>query len=177
MLKLTNEQDSFHAFQRIYETNASSLIRFARRYTSPEIAEDIVQDIFLELWESKKSFDEDTARFYLFTAIKNRCLNLLRQEQVKDNYISSIQTENHLLSLQHYDPADELLSKEEDLHEIYKQIEFLPEKCRQIFKLAYLEDKKSPEIADILKLSVRTVEHHLYLGLKTLRTKLLQKKK
>lgn len=54
---------------------------------------------------------------------------------------------------------------------VYDQIERLPEKCRIVFKMAYFEDKKNAEIAEILELSIRTVEHQLYLGLRTLHPK------
>lgn len=63
------------------------------------------------------------------------------------------------------------------MQNIYDQIELLPEKCRIIFKMAYFEEKKNAEIALLLNLSTRTVEHQLYLGLRTLRKQLVTKEK
>ncbi|MDR3261124.1 MAG: RNA polymerase sigma-70 factor [Tannerella sp.] len=164
-----------NAFKRLYDTNVSSLVRFARRYTLSDMAEDIVQDVFMELWESNTDVDEASSRSFLFTAVKNRCINLLKHEQVKMLYIHNIQIENQLLELDYFDSIEKQMIETEDLQRIYKQIDLLPDKCRQIFKLAYFEDKKNAEIAELLHLSVRTVEHQIYLGLKALRRKLINK--
>lgn len=159
-------------FRDYYETNAPALIAFAGRFVSAEIAEDIIHDLFLEIWENKPVSSPLPNRSYLFTAVRNRCLNTLKREEVRENYISYIKTENQRMTLEYYDTIEKALIEREEIQEIRRQIELLPEKCRQIFKLAYFDDKKNAEIAEDLGLSIRTVEHQLYLGLKTLREKL-----
>jgi RNA polymerase sigma-70 factor (ECF subfamily) len=165
-------ENKLSEFQELFDANASQLIRFARRFTSEEKAEDIVQDVFLELWQRFDSSEVKDYRAYLFTAVRNRCLNSLKHEHIKENHIKNIQTENRLLGLDYFDSAEKFIIDKEHLQVIYRQINLLPEKCREIFKLSYFENKKSAEIAQLLQLSIRTVEHHLYLGLKTLREKL-----
>lgn len=159
-------------FKKYYETKVSSLILFAKRFVPSEVAEDIVHDIFLETWEQFKISTEAPSHSYLFMAVRNRCLNVLKREQVKDHYIHSTTLDNQIMGLDYYDSYERQLIDREDIQTVYDQIERLPEKCRLIFKMAYFEDKKNAEIAEILDLSVRTVEHQLYLGLKTLRDKL-----
>ena len=80
--------------------------------------------------------------------------------------------ENRILGLDYYESYEKKIIDKEDIQHIYNQIEELPEKCRQIFKMAYFEEKRNAEIAEILNISIRTVEHQLYLGLKTLRSRL-----
>ena len=171
------EGDGLIAFKHYYETNISSLIRFACRFVSSEIAEDIVHDVFLEIWERIDSFDEMPNRSYLFMSVRNRCLNYLKKEEVEATYIQSAQLENKILGLEYYESFEKLLIEQENLQELYDQIEQLPDKCRRIFKMAYFEERKSAEIAERLDLSIRTVEHQLYLGLKTLREKMLPARK
>ncbi|MDR3267612.1 MAG: RNA polymerase sigma-70 factor [Tannerella sp.] len=169
------EKDRLDTFKRLYEANVSLLVRFARRFILSETAEDIVQDVFLELWESRKAVDEVSSKAYLFTAVKNRCINHLKHEQVKLLYEHTAQIENRLLGLDYYDSIEKLMIETEDRQRIHKQIDLLPNKCRRIVKLSYLEDMNSSDIAELLHLSIRTVEHQLYLGIKTLREKLRNK--
>lgn len=169
----STEEAHLQFFKCFYEANISPLILFARRFVSPVIAEDIVHDVFLEIYENRESFEEMPVRSYLFMAVRNRCLNTLKREEVKENYIHTTQLDNQLLGLDYYDSFENLLIEKDSLHELYTQIDRLPDKCQQIFKLAYFEEKKNAEIAELLNISIRTVEHQLYLGLKTLRNKMV----
>lgn len=171
------DENNLSAFKRYYEANVSSLVLFAQRFVTSVIAEDIVHDVFLEVYENKNSFDAMPPRSYLFMAVRNRCLNTLKREEVKENYIHTTLLDNQILGLDYYDSFENLLIEKDGLHELYNQIEQLPDKCRQVFKLAYFEEKKNAEIAEQLNLSIRTVEHQLYLGLKTLREKMAPTRK
>ena len=171
-MKDSTKENNLFSFRRYYEANVSSLMFFAQRFVSSEIAEDIIQDVFLEVWDNLDTYKEMPSCSYLFMAVRNRCLNILRREQVKDNYIQSTELDNRILGLDYYESYEKKIIDKEDIQHIYNQIEELPEKCRQIFKMAYFEEKKNAEIAEILNISIRTVEHQLYLGLKTLRSRL-----
>lgn len=160
------------SFRTYYEENISALIIFARRFVSDEMAEDITQDLFLEIWDKYLSEDKLPSRSYLFSAIRNKCLNVLTREQVKRNYVETVELEVKLLGLDYYSSHDKLLIDKESRQYIYDQIEKLPKKCRETFKMSYLEEMKNAEIAEKLNISIRTVEHHLYLGLKTLRERM-----
>lgn len=160
------------SFKTYYEENISALIIFARRFVSDEVAEDIAQDLFLEIWDKHISGSELPSRAYLFGAIRNKCLNVLTREQVKRNYVENVELEVKLLGLDYYKSHDKLLIDEENRQYIYSEINKLPEKCREIFKMSYLEEMKNVDIAEKLNISIRTVEHHLYLGLRTLRERM-----
>jgi RNA polymerase sigma-70 factor (ECF subfamily) len=173
---MENRKERTLSFKRLYGENFPPLVRFACRFTTENAAKDIVQDVFVELWEKAHvRYDDPSCRTYLFTAVRNRCINLLKQELVKDTHIRNIQIDNHLQELDYCDSPEKSMIDNEHLQLVRRQIELLPDKCRQIFRLAYCENKKSKEIADLLRLSVRTVEHQLYLALKTLRKKLTGK--
>jgi RNA polymerase sigma-70 factor (ECF subfamily) len=160
-------------FKHLYNEHAGILIRFARKFTQlPDAAEDIVHEIFLDLWKTGKVLDNATARAFLFAATRNKCINFLKHKQLCDDYARNAQVENQLLSLDYCNSPEKLIIEQEDLQKIYRQIDLLPDKCRQIFRMAYFDDKKNAEIAELLNLSIRTVEHQLYLALKTLREKL-----
>lgn len=168
----TDNDSSLVAFRQYYEDNISSLIIFAQRFVPVEVAKDIVHDVFLEVWNHIGSYNELPTRSYLFMAVRNRCINILKREQVKENYINSTELEIRLLGIDYYNSSEKQIIDKEDIQYIHNQIEQLPPKCREIFKMAYFDDKKSVEIAQTLGISIRTVEHQLYLGLKTLRERL-----
>ncbi|GHT43987.1 DNA-directed RNA polymerase sigma-70 factor [Bacteroidia bacterium] len=170
------DDEKFKAFKNLYEANAGTLIRFAKRFaSSPDMAEDIVHEVFLELWKNDKELNEPTSHSFLFAAVRNRCINILKRQQLSEDYVHNVQIENRLLGLDYYDSIEKLIIEKEDLQRVYRQIDLLPDKCRQIFKLSYFDEKKNAEIAELLNLSIRTVEHQLYLALKTLRDKLRRK--
>lgn len=171
-MKDRNKEISLKSFRNYYEANVSQLILFARRFVAGEMAEDIVQDVFLDIWYHAGINEKLPSRSYLFMSVRNRCLNSLIREQVKKNYIQLTELENRILGLDYYDSFEKQIIDREDMQYIYDEIEKLPEKCRIIFKMAYFEEKKNAEIAAILNISIRTVEHQLYLGLRTLRNQL-----
>jgi len=171
-MKDIREQNDLIIFRHFYEENAPPLILFAGRFVSSGIAEDIVHDVFLEIWDHAGAYDTMPSRSYLFTAVRNRCLNILKREQVQENYVQSAELDNRILGLDYYESSEKQIVEREDLQQLYNEIERLPEKCRIIFKMAYFEEKRNAEIAETLTISIRTVEHQLYLGLKTLRERL-----
>ncbi len=158
-------------FKQYYKSTVLTLIQLAKRFVPADIAENIVQDVFLGILENTATFNKYSNRLYLFTTVRNECINCLRRKKIEEKYISHLEKENQQIN---HDERD--LDEEEQINKIYSQIEQLPNKCRKIFKLAYVENKKSAEIAETLNLSVRTVEHQLYLSLKSIRAKLLQEK-
>lgn len=176
-MKGKSKDNNLLSFRSYYEANVSPLIMFARRFVEPEMAEDIIQDVFLEIWDHSDMRRALPSRAYLFTAVRNRCLNVLTREQVKRNYIETPELENRILGLDYYDSYEKQIVNQEEIQIIYDEIEKLPEKCRETFKMSYFEEKKNAEIAEILNISIRTVEHHLYLGLKTLKDRLTAKNK
>ena len=157
------------AFETIFTTYYASLCLFASQFLGSDAkAEEIVQDLFVNLWSKRSKLQVDRSlKSYLFHAVKNNCLNWIQHKKVREKHVQSVK-ENFV---QRLDESDYFL--EVGLSEkIAESIESLPEKRRQIFKLSREQGLKYQEIADQLGLSVKTVETQMGLALKQLREKL-----
>lgn len=165
-------------FEEIYLTYYSRMKRFALEYVvREEDAENIVQDIFLELWESKQQMLSHVNLFsLLFTTVKNRCIDFLRHQQVVQKTTEKLQKEYQktlqikLHSLEHFDNKIFLEPDIESL--IQNAIESLPDRCREIFVKNKMEGKKQKDIAQELNISVHTVESQMGIAYKKLRESL-----
>ena len=152
--------------------------RFAREYVlSDEDAENIVQDVFLELWEKKEILSlQLNVIAYLFTAIRNRCINFLRRSMIAKNAENKLQEEYKLtLQMKYYslEAFNQEIFQEKDVEQILsKAIDTLPEKCREIFILSKIKGKKQKDIATELNISVNTVETQKSIAYKKLRNEL-----
>ncbi len=155
------------AFRQIFEEYYIGLRSFSFNYTGDElVGEDFVQDAFLLLWENKSSFEEEMAiKSYLFTTVRNKCLNFLRHEIVKSNNIGQLK---ELESSQTY--RDYLL--EEEVHtKVYDAIKDLSHQTRSVVVMS-MNGLSNPEIAAELEISVNTVKTIKSRAYKTLREKL-----
>jgi len=158
------------AFRAIYRKYAPIMQSFAAKFTDWTTAEDLVQDVFMRIWVNRESSPiNESLQTYLFRAVRNRCINHLEHLKVKANYEAREMIELQIREAVYFQSPEQLLIRQEQLEQVRREIEKLPEKCRQVFKMAYDEDKKAAEIADELRLSVRTVETQIYKALKTLR--------
>jgi RNA polymerase sigma-70 factor (ECF subfamily) len=164
------EKEILELFRALYKKNAPVLIAYAVKFTDSSTAEDIVQDIFLKIW-TKRSFIflKEGIQTYLYNAVRHACLDYLKHQEVKADYESEIQLKLKTEELYYTDDPDFLSQEDNRLASIYREIDKLPEKCREVFIMAYLEERKSEEIAVLLNLSKRTVEAHLYKALKIIR--------
>ncbi|WP_085536129.1 RNA polymerase sigma-70 factor [Massilibacteroides vaginae] len=157
-------------FDKIYVLYYSRMHRFAKEYVlSDEDAENIVQDVFLLLWERKDVLDIRISLVsYLFSLVKNKCLDFIRHQHVVDAYKNDLSLKLSALELLNY-----TLSSEEDIERIViNAVERLPERCRLIFLKSRVEGKKYKEIAEELGISVNTVENQMSIALKKLRIEL-----
>lgn len=165
-------------FDSIYINNFSRLFLFAKEYVLfDEEAENIVQDIFLMLWEKREALRVDVSlTAYLFTLVKNKCIDFLRHRMVEQMYSENIQHEyNEELNVKLFalESFDHNFSSEEDIETLLRNaIDKLPERCRLIFIKSRIEGKKYKEIAEELNLSVNTVEGQISIALKKLREEL-----
>jgi len=168
------EEQIFDQFKGLYKKNAPMLIFFAGKFVDPATAEDIVQDVFLKIWNKRAFvFLKEGINTYLFNSVRHACLDYFKRQEVKSNYENSIAIKLKIEELYYNDDPQSLFFEDERLTDIYKEIENLPEKCREVFTMAYLEERKTSEIAILLNLSKRTVEAQLYKALKTIRNALL----
>jgi RNA polymerase sigma-70 factor (ECF subfamily) len=165
-------------FDSIYINNFSRLFLFAKEYVLfDEEAENIVQDIFLMLWEKREALRVDVSlTVYLFTLVKNKCIDFLRHQMVEQMYSENVKHEyNEELNVKLFalESFDHNFSSEEDIETLLRNaIDKLPERCRLIFIKSRIEGKKYKEIAEELNLSVNTVEGQISIALKKLREEL-----
>lgn len=165
-------------FEQVYLSYFAKMKRFAKEYVlSDEDAENIVQDVFLVLWEKKELLPlSNNILAYLFTSIRNRCLDFLRHKIVQKEAEDKIQEEYRLaLRLKYYSlgELDEGIFEKDDVEQLLsKAMEALPDKCREIFLKSKLEGKKQKEIAEELNISINTVETQMGIAYKKLRNEL-----
>ena len=138
-----------------------------------EDAENIVQDVFLVLWEKKDELEITyTLTTYLFTLVKNKCLSFLRHKLIEEEYNLQMKEE---LSFKLYalESLDYSYQSETELQEAIKRaLDALPERCREVFIKSRIEGLKYKEISEELGISVNTVENHIVTALKKLRVEL-----
>lgn len=154
----------------------SQLVRFATVFVVyEEDAENIIQDLFLSLWERKHTLSSvDNLNAYLYKLAKNRCLDHLKHKMVKDKFVSNTQSlyeQEISLKLQSLESFDVELATEEKVETIVsKAIKSLPPKCREIFMFSRHDGLKYKEISEKLNISVNTVETQMCIALKKLRS-------
>jgi RNA polymerase sigma-70 factor (ECF subfamily) len=164
-------------FEQLYNNYYPKLIAYASLHLESDEAHDVVQDVFLSLLEEKnKKLEESTLNAYLYRAVQNKCIDVIRHKTVKKQYQTRVgerflQMESEYFYSSRNEIEERLLSQELQ-EQIDAAIEALPPKGKIVFKLFFLETKTAKEIGSILGLSVSTVENHIYTCTKALRQKL-----
>jgi RNA polymerase sigma-70 factor (ECF subfamily) len=165
---------NINSFNQLFREQYPALRAYAGLLIGEEAAEDMVQDVFAATWENKDTITIHTSvKAYLFRAVHNRCLN-------KIQHLKMVQ--DHHRRLQYAWTEQEILLSDPDKNHIIQKlyrssmrsaitaaIDNLPHKCREVFKLSYLDNYKNKEISELLHISVSTVEKHINHALKTLR--------
>ncbi|MDR2917927.1 MAG: RNA polymerase sigma-70 factor [Tannerella sp.] len=157
-------------FDKIYVVYFSRMKRFAKEYViSDEDAENIVQDVFVLLWEKREVLEIQVSLVpYLFSLVKNKCLDYLRHKVVAEEFKQELSAKLFSLEL-----IDYSFSSDEEIEKIViDAVNKLPDRCRQIFIKSRIEGLKYREIADELNISVNTVENQMSIALKKLRIEL-----
>lgn len=153
------------AFQDLFNRYHQMLYRYlVGKKVREEVAQDIVQQAFIWVWENRTSLDPDKSlKAYLFRIAYTRFLNTIRDaKKFKDE-------ENEMLTVESGDQADDQIINAELKKKIEHAINQLPDKRRQVFELCYLEEFTYKEAAQTLECSVKTIENHMGLALKQLR--------
>lgn len=152
-------------FRKYYELYYDQLCHFLNFYTQDiTIIEDVLQEVYLKLWENRDEIEIQYIKTYLFHAAKNRVLNHLRDEQNRHYLL-----ENWFNQQQQEKQGKECYDLEQFTTLLYKVIEQLPEKCREIFLLSRQEKLTYKQIAEKLDISVKTVEAQMGIALKRIR--------
>ncbi|MEM6841791.1 MAG: RNA polymerase sigma-70 factor [Bacteroidota bacterium] len=134
---------------------------------SSAVAEDIVQDVFLKVWNNRTQLDEQkSVKAYLYRAAINTTLNYLEKTKAHTSLDSEYESQSGV------NTTDESLAYQETEQRIQAAIASLPPKCKVVFTLSRFEDKSYAEIAQTLNVSVKAIEKHMGKALKILREQL-----
>lgn len=163
------------AFSAVYDRFHQRLFHFALKYVEEaEEAEDIVADTFVKCWQKRAEFDSlSSISIFLHVAARNQCFDSLRHARMKAS-----KKELLMRQLQESDQKDLMadLVKQELVQMIFEQVDKLPARMQEIFKLSYHADMKPAEIAAQLELSVQTVSNQKTSAIRLLKEALLRAK-
>lgn len=150
------------AYAEIYHSHSKFLLQAAYQKTKDKIvAEDLVQNIFISIWEKRETLAVKDARHYLLGCLKYSVINYIRSQMVENKYIA--------FSKNQQEAGADIYSRIElnDLSEILeKGISSLPEKTQEIFRLSRFEHQSTKKISTGLNISEKTVEYHITRSLK-----------
>lgn len=151
-IKGINEQHPT-AYHQLYNEYYKALVLYAINFlSSQQAAEDIVQDLFATMWEKKMRFlSLPSFRTYLYNSIRNASLNYLKHQNVESLYLERLASTYREIT------EEEDTNEEEIYRLLFRAIDNLPTRCREIF-LLHMDGKKNEEIATALGISIETVK-------------------
>ncbi|MDE5420732.1 RNA polymerase sigma-70 factor [Ancylomarina sp. DW003] len=166
LLGLANRDRRVYAI--LFETYHAPLFRFAESYVCcPGLAEDIVQNVFIKMWEYPLKRISKSLRSYLFLMVRNACVDYLRSIQIEDK------KKQKLFEAQILSDSVDLDIDENITLKIKGAIDELPEQCREVYKMSVFDGLKYSEIADELNISVSAVKVQVFRAKNRLREKLV----
>lgn len=165
------------AFEYLKSEWRNRLKIFARSYVRIEaVAEDLLQDSFLKVWETRSSIENDNQLApYIYTVLKNKCLDYLRHKIVELKFQESTSNDFYYLKANLYaleDNSIDLISESQLKRALIAAVKKLPEPRREIFIMSRFRDMKNIEIAKEMNLSIKTVEYHITKSISFLREEL-----
>ena len=157
------------AFRYLYEFYFTKMVLFAESYLyDEEEARDLVQDLFFHLWDHASSLHVSSSiKAYLFTSVRNRCLNVLRDRKIRDEH------NDKLFEAQLFSGTEDVVIDEEVQQRLQEALDSLPDKCREIILLKVVEGKKNKEIAEHLDIAETTVKTQVQRAYRMLRERMI----
>lgn len=162
--------DNMFAFDILYRRYSKRLYKFGYSILkSGAETENLIQDVYMNLWENRTKIEKDSSvKYYLFTIAYNSAISVMRKKARESEFIE------YLKSLPETDEDPAVTStKYSDLSDKLNMIiNELPQRQKEVFLLHRSDGLKYNEIAEILNISLNTVENHMSRALKTIRLKL-----
>jgi len=163
-------QGDEQAFEKIYRLYSNRLYgKLLKLLKSVPQTEEIVQDVFLKIWEYRASIDpEKSFRAFLFKIAENKAFDFFRKAALH----KAFETELIALSTSNHTMLEELIADEERSVLLEKAINNLPPQRQQVFRLCKLERKSYTEVSQLLGISLSTISDHIVKATKSIRTQL-----
>lgn len=156
------------SFREIYDAYFEPICRFLNYYTRNEsFIEEVVQDVFVRLWEERETLEIQYIKTYLYNAARNRILNELRDERNR-NVLLEQWAKREIENQESTDCVD----MTEFTHLLQTTVETLPTACREIFTLSRENNLSYKDIAAQRNISIKTVEAQMGIALKRIREKM-----
>lgn len=175
---LYTPEDHFRSFQKgeeqgfdyLFELYYKPLTHFAFVFLKEtQASEDVVQESFIKLWEKRETIGSLSAiKPYLYTSVRNRCIDLLRRQVHQEAYVIHI----NKLPRENAPDVTEKIITSEAMHQIYIALQKLPSKYKQVLNMLYVEGKEVKEIATEHDLPLSTVKSQKQRALELLRKQL-----
>lgn len=155
-------------FELVFNKHYEPLVIYANTFMKDlSESQDIVQHVFVSIWEKRESITIHTSlNGLLYKAVYNTCLNKIKQQKIRMNHAKDVQQKSEISM------HSETIQQKELINKIDNAINQLPEQCAKIFKMSRVDDLKYQEIADKLGLSIKTVENQMGKALKHMRVHL-----
>lgn len=155
------------AFLEIFNLYFKSVCRFVEKYVqSKQLSEDLVQEVFIKVWENRNKFSEiQSFRSYLYACAKNHTLNSLKKAARSEIALGELINSYSIVRSQ----TEEKLLDKEYLACFNKVLESLPERTREIFKLCREQKKSYADVAEIMGISKNAVKNHMVHSIKQLK--------
>jgi RNA polymerase sigma-70 factor (ECF subfamily) len=154
------------AFEQLFRKFRPGLVAFATSIIGrSNDAEELVHDVFIAIWNRESNdLDPNGIKSYLFTSVKNRCLNFIKKSKLD---VTDINDESPVFDA-NVNAHTSMVAKESEKR-IHLLIDQLPKKCKQVFLMSRMYELSYKEIAEILEITPKTVENQISIALKFLK--------
>ena len=163
-------QSDREAYAAVFDAMHAPLFRYVRSITNdPSAARDITQDVFVKLWESRRSLDPDQSlKAYLYRTARNRAYNHERNRRTRTDKEADVRTDSPAQPTPRTAPDEAVDARMLD-QRLRRWIDDLPDRQREALSLSRFEGLSHEAIAEIMDISPRTVNNHIVRALKSLR--------
>lgn len=173
-LKFSMMRSDVQEFRKVYHRYFPVMVAFACRFVERDVAEDLVQDVFLSLLEESKDIDKISS--FLFKTVQNKCLNYIKHRDIEEKYQLQVAIANerlrYMMEKSDHNAIYNYLNKSELKEILVEKLSQLPEKQYYACYKHFFEGYTAKELAVELNLSVRSVEGYFYTGISHLRKEL-----